>query len=92
MRAEDAAREIGSSLEDIRERVERGETEGFVCDGELMVPVSFATSQRPSPAKWADEVDAWAHAAARGTGPISAVELIHEDRREREQDSWSSKP
>lgn len=43
VRAEDAARESGADVDEIRRKVERGDIEGFECDGVLFVPDDTVT-------------------------------------------------
>ncbi|MBA4181256.1 MAG: hypothetical protein C0506_11760 [Anaerolinea sp.] len=88
VRAEVAARETGSSLEEIQRQVERGETEGFVCEGELLVPDDAATpevDERLASVEW---LRRWAREAGVGEGPLSAAELVREDREEHERQLW----
>lgn len=48
-RATDIARESGVSVEEIRQRVERGDSEGFLLDDELLVPEDYLASGRDDP-------------------------------------------
>ena len=45
VRAEDAARESGADVDEIRSKVERGDLEGFECDGDLLVPDDAVTPE-----------------------------------------------
>lgn len=88
VRAEDAAREIGADVEEIRRKVERGELEGFECDGDLLVPDEVEkaeVAQRLASVEW---LRRWAREAGVGEGPISAAELVREDREEHERQLW----
>lgn len=66
LRAEDAARETGGDVDEIRRRVERGDLEGFECDGSLFVPADAATpavDERLASVEWLRN---WAREAGVG--------------------------
>lgn len=88
VRAEDAARETGADVEEIRRKVERGDIEGFECNGDLLVPddaVTPGVDERLASVEW---LRRWAREAGLGEGPISAAELVREDREEHERQLW----
>lgn len=88
VRAEDAARESGTDVDEILRKIERGDIEGFECGGDLLVPDDAVTpevDERLASVEW---LRRWAREAGLGEGPISAAELVREDREEHERQLW----
>ncbi len=88
VRAKDAARDSGADVEEIRRKAELGQIEGFECDGDLFVPddaLATEVDDRLASVEW---LRRWARESGFGEGPISAADLVREDREEHERQLW----